>query len=124
MWAGFAVVVIGAGLAALPRDVLEAARVDGANEWQTFRYVTLPLLAPVLGVVFVTMVINVLKVFDIVLVTAPGASQDEANVIALEMFKTTFSGREYGVGSAVAVLLLLLVIPVMVLNIRRFRRED
>jgi alpha-glucoside transport system permease protein len=124
MWAGFAVVVIGAGLAALPRDVLEAARVDGANEWQTFRYVTLPLLAPVLGVVFVTMVINVLKIFDIVLVTAPGASQDEANVIALEMFKTTFSGRQYGVGSAVAVLLLLLVIPVMVLNIRRFRRED
>ncbi len=124
MWAGFAVVVIGAGLAALPRDVLEAARVDGANEWQTFRYVTLPLLAPVLGVVFVTMVINVLKIFDIVLVTAPGSSQDEANVIALEMFKTTFAGRQYGVGSAVAVLLLVLVIPVMILNIRRFRRED
>ncbi len=124
MWAGFAVVVIGAGLAALPRDVLEAARVDGANEWQTFRYVTLPLLAPVLGVVFVTMVINVLKIFDIVLVTAPGASQDEANVIALEMFKTTFSSRQYGLGSAVAVLLFILVIPVMVLNIRRFRRES
>ena len=124
MWAGFAVVVIGAGLAALPRDVLEAARVDGANEWQTFRHVTLPLLAPVLGVVFVTMVINVLKIFDIVLVTAPGSSQDEANVIALEMYKTTFAGRQYGVGSAVAVLLLVLVIPVMVLNIRRFRRED
>ena len=123
MWAGFAVVVIGAGLAALPRDVLEAARVDGANEWQTFRYVTLPLLAPVLSVVFVTMVINVLKIFDIVLVTAPGASQDEGNVIALEMFKTTFSSRQYGVGSAVAVLLFILVIPVMILNIRRFRRE-
>lgn len=124
MWAGFAVVVIGAGLAALPRDVLEAARVDGANEWQTFRYVTLPLLAPVLGVVFVTMVINVLKIFDIVLVTAPGSSQDEANVIALEMYKTTFAARQYGVGSAVAVLLLVLVIPVMILNIRRFRRQD
>jgi alpha-glucoside transport system permease protein len=124
MWAGFAVVVIGAGLAALPRDVLEAARVDGANEWQTFRYVTLPLLAPVLGVVFVTMVINVLKIFDIVLVTAPGGSQDEANVIALEMFKTTFSSRQYGLGSAVAVLLFILVIPVMILNIRRFRRES
>ncbi|HYI45172.1 MAG TPA: sugar ABC transporter permease [Actinomycetota bacterium] len=124
MWAGFAVVVIGAGLAALPRDVLEAARVDGANEWQTFRYVTMPLLAPVLGVVFVTMVINVLKIFDIVYVTAPGSSQDEANVIALEMFKTTFSSRDYGVGSAVAVLLFVLVIPVMYLNIRRFRREE
>jgi alpha-glucoside transport system permease protein len=70
------------------------------------------------------MVINVLKIFDIVLVTAPGSSQDEANVIALEMYKTTFSGRQYGVGSAVAVLLFVLVIPVMILNIRRFRRES
>jgi alpha-glucoside transport system permease protein len=124
MWTGFSVVVIGAGLAALPRDVLEAARVDGATEWQTFRYVTLPLLAPVLGVVFVTLVINVLKIFDIVLVTAPGASQDEANVIALEMWKTSFSTRNFGLGSAVAVILFLLVIPVMALNIRRFRRDE
>lgn len=124
MWAGFAVVVISAGLSALPRDVLEAARVDGANEWQTFRHVTLPLLAPVLGVVFVTMVINVLKIFDIVLVLPPGASQDESNVIALELYRTAFTGRKYGVGSAIAVLLFLLVIPVMILNIRRFRRGD
>lgn len=123
MWAGFAVVVISAGLAALPRDVLEAARVDGANEWQTFRHVTLPLLAPVLGVVFVTMVINVLKVFDIVLVMAPGASQDEANVLALELYRTAFTGRQYGPGSAVAVFLFLLVIPVMIFNLRRFRRD-
>jgi len=124
MWAGFAVVVIGAGLAALPRDVLEAARVDGASEWQTFRHVTLPLLAPVLGVVFVTMVINVLKIFDIVLVTAPGDVQDDANVIALEMYRTAFTGRQFGLGSAIAVLLFILVIPVMFLNIRRFRRTD
>ena len=123
MWAGFAVVVIGAGLSALPRDVLEAARVDGANEWQTFRYVTLPLLAPVLGVVFVTMVINVLKIFDIIFM-APGASQDEANVIALEMWRTAFTGRQYGLGSAIAVLIFLLVIPVMWFNIKRFRRES
>ena len=68
IWAGFAMVVIGAGLAAMPRDVLEAARTDGATEWQTFRRVTVPLLAPVLSVVFITMIINVLKVFDIVLV--------------------------------------------------------
>lgn len=123
MWGGFALVVIGAGLSALPRDVLEAARVDGANEWQTFRYVTLPLLAPVLGVVFVTMVINVLKIFDIIFM-APGASQDEANVIALEMYRTAFTGRQYGVGSVIAVLIFVLVIPIMVLNIRRFRREE
>jgi alpha-glucoside transport system permease protein len=123
MWAGFAVVIIAAGLAALPRDVLEAARVDGANEWQTFRHVTLPLLAPVLGVVFVTLVINVLKIFDIVFVTAPGDSQDEANVIALEMYKNAFQGNNLGLGAAVAVVLFILVVPIMVLNLRRFRRE-
>ena len=124
MWTGFAVVVIAAGLAAVPRDVLEAARVDGANEWQTFRHVTLPLLSPVLGVVFVTLVINVLKIFDIILVTAPGASQDEANVIALEMWKSSFTSGNYGLGSAIAVVLFLMVVPVMALNIRRFRRGE
>ncbi|HVL64004.1 MAG TPA: sugar ABC transporter permease [Actinomycetota bacterium] len=123
MWAGFAVVVIGAGLAALPRDVLEAARVDGANEWQTFRHVTLPLLAPVLGVVFVTLLINVLKIFDIVYVMALGAVQNEANVIALEMYRTAFGATDFGAGSAIAVLLFILVVPVMVLNIKRFRRD-
>ena len=123
MWAGFAVVIIAAGLAALPRDVLEAARVDGANEWQTFRHVTLPLLAPVLGVVFVTLVINVLKIFDIVFVTAPGDTQDEANVIALEMYKNAFQGDNIGLGAAIAVVLFILVVPIMVLNLRRFRRE-
>lgn len=123
MWAGFAVVVIGAGLAALPRDVLEAARVDGATEWQTFRHVTLPLLGPVLGVVFVTLVINVLKLFDIVFVMAPGNVQDDASVIALDMYKTSFTGFRFGVGAAIAVLLFLLVIPVMWLNIKRFRSQ-
>lgn len=122
MWAGFAVVVVAAGLAAMPRDVLEAARIDGATEWQTFRRVTVPLLSPVLGVVFVTMVINVLKIFDIVLITAPGSSQAAANVIALEMYKTAFTAREFGLGSAEAVILFLLVIPFMVLNVRRLRR--
>ncbi|MGO9581817.1 MAG: ABC transporter permease subunit, partial [Acidimicrobiales bacterium] len=66
IWAGFTLVVVAAGLAALDREALEAAHVDGATEWQTFRRVTIPMLAPVLTVVFVTMVINVLKIFDIV----------------------------------------------------------
>jgi alpha-glucoside transport system permease protein len=124
IWAGFAMVVIGAGLAAMPRDVLEAARTDGATEWQTFRRVTVPLLAPVLSVVFVTMVINVLKVFDIVLALAPESTQQNANVIALAMWRTAFSGvNDFGTGSAIAVFLFLLVIPVLFLNIRRFKRE-
>jgi alpha-glucoside transport system permease protein len=123
IWAGFAMVVIGAGLAALPRDVLEAARTDGATEWQTFRRVTVPLLAPVLSVVFITMIINVLKVFDIVLALAPESTQSNANVIALAMWRTAFPQNELGVGSAIAVFLFLLVIPVLALNVRRFKRE-
>lgn len=124
MWAGFAMIVISAGLAAISREVLEAARVDGASEWQTFRHVTAPLLAPVLVVVLVTMVIYVLKIFDIVLVIAPSNVQDDANVIALEMWQTAFGARNLGLGSAVAVLLFALVVPMMALNVRRFRSEQ
>ena len=124
IWAGFAMVVIAAGLSAMPRDVLEAARTDGATEWQTFRRVTVPLLAPVLSVVFITMIINVLKVFDIVLALAPESTQANANVIALAMWRTAFGGvNDFGTGSAIAVFLFVLVIPVLALNIRRFKRE-
>jgi alpha-glucoside transport system permease protein len=124
IWAGFAMVVIGAGLAAMPRDVLEAARTDGASEWQVFRRVTVPLLAPVLSVVFITMVINVLKVFDLVITLAPGSSQNAASVIALAMWRTSFGGiNDFGVGSAIAVFLFVLVVPVLALNIKRFRTE-
>ncbi|WP_405872608.1 sugar ABC transporter permease [Streptomyces zaomyceticus] len=124
MWAGFAMVLIGAGLAAVPRELLEAARVDGANEWQVFRRITVPLLAPVLAVVLVTLMINVLKIFDLVFVIAPGSAQDDANVLALQLYRSSFgTDADLGVGSAIAVLLLLLVVPVMVLNIRRLRRE-
>jgi len=124
IWAGFAMVVIGAGLAAMPREVLEAARTDGATEWQVFRRVTVPLLAPVLSVVFITMIINVLKVFDIVISLAPDSVQSNANVIALAMWRTAFGGsNDFGTGSAIAVFLFLLVIPVLALNIRRFKRE-
>ncbi|MEU5691898.1 ABC transporter permease subunit [Actinosynnema sp. NPDC020468] len=121
---GFAVTFIAAGLSAIPRDALEAARVDGATEWQVFRRVTVPLLSPVLLVVFVTLVINVLKIFELVFVIAPGSVQEEANVLALQMWQVSFgAGGDQGVGSALAVVLFLLVAPAMVFNVRRFRRE-
>ncbi|MYR60656.1 ABC transporter permease subunit [Streptomyces sp. SID625] len=123
MWAGFAMVLIAAGLAGVPRELLEAARVDGANEWQVFRRITVPLLAPVLAVVAVTLMINVLKIFDLVFIIAPGSSQDDANVLALELYRKGFSEGRPGVASAISVFLLLLVIPVMVFNMRRLRRE-
>ena len=87
IWAGFAMVVIAAGLAAIPRDTLEAARTDGATEWQVFRRITVPLLAPVLSVVFITMLINVLKCSTSDRPVAPGSVQDDANVIALDMWQ-------------------------------------
>lgn len=124
MWAGFAMVLIAAGLASVPRELLEAARVDGANEWQVFRRITVPLLAPVLVVVLITLTINVLKIFDLVYIIAPGSAQDDANVLALQLYQSSFGpAADLGVGSAIAVLLLLLVIPVMVINIRRIRKE-
>ncbi|WP_191297535.1 ABC transporter permease subunit [Lentzea cavernae] len=121
---GFAITFIAAGLSAIPRDALEAARVDGATEWQVFKRVTVPLLSPVLLVVFVTLVINVLKIFELVFVIAPGSVQSEANVLALQMWQVSFgTGGDQGAGSALAVILFLLVAPAMLFNIRRFRRE-
>ena len=87
--------------------------------------VTVPLLWPVLTVVLVTMLINVLKVFDIVISIAPGSVQDDASVLALGMWRTAFGGaNDFGVGSAIAVFIFLLVIPILLLNIRNFRREQ
>ncbi|MGW1159044.1 carbohydrate ABC transporter permease [Streptomyces sp. NPDC002513] len=123
MWAGFAMVLIAAGLAGVPRELLEAARVDGAGEWQVFRRVTVPLLAPVLAVVTVTLMINVLKIFDLVFIIPPGSSQDDADVLALELYRKGFSEDQPGIASAIAVFLLLLVIPMMLFNVRRLRRE-
>jgi alpha-glucoside transport system permease protein len=124
MWAGFAMVLIAAGLASVPRELLEAARVDGANEWKVFSRITVPLLAPVLVVVLVTLMINVLKVFDLVYIISPGATQHDANVLALQLYLDIYNaGGNKGAGSAIGVLLLLLVVPVMWFNIRRMRRE-
>ena len=93
--------------------------------WQVFRRVTAPLLAPVLTVVFVTLVINVLKIFDIVYVLEQqaGNSAPHAEVLATQLY-SQFGLLHYGVASAIGVLLVLIVIPFMALNIRRFRREN
>jgi alpha-glucoside transport system permease protein len=122
--AGFAMVIIAAGLASIPRDVLEAARTDGASELQVFRRVTVPLLAPVLTVVFVTQIIGVLKVFDLIVSVAPGSSQDDATVLAFEMWRRSFSGQNlFGLGAAISTFLLLLFVPFLVSQVRRFKTE-
>ena len=122
--AGFAMVIIAAGLASIPRDTLEAARTDGASEWQVFRRITIPLLAPVLTVVLVTQIIGVLKLFDLILSIAPGSTQDDAATLAFVQWQVAFSGQNrFGLGSAIATFLLILFIPFLIVNIRRFRAD-
>ena len=125
IYAGFAMVLLAAGMSAIPRDALEAARIDGATEWQVFRRITAPLLAPVLTVVFVTLVINVLKIFDIVFVISQeaGGNGKYADVLATQLY-TAYGEQHYGIASAIGVILVLIVIPFMAVNIRRFRREQ
>jgi alpha-glucoside transport system permease protein len=122
MWTGFALVVISAGLKGIPTEVIEAARVDGASERQIFWYVLLPMLRSVIAVVAVTLVINSLKVFDLVYVMTFG--NYDTDVLANRMFKEMFTFGNFGRASAVAVVLLLAIIPIMLFNIRRFRREQ
>ena len=124
VWAGFAMVVISAGLASIPREAVESARVDGATEWQVLRLVTIPLVRPVTVVVAVTLVINVLKIFDLVMVLAPESAQPEANVLGLELYHASFTQLNTGLGSALAVLLFTLVLPGMAWRARVLRRAE
>jgi alpha-glucoside transport system permease protein len=122
MWTGYAMVILSAGLKSIPEELLEAARVDGANEWQIFGRVTMPLLQSTVAVVTTTLIINVLKVFDIIYIMTNGSLGTE--VIANRMYKEMFNFRHFGRASAIAVILLLAVIPVMVINIKRFREQE
>ncbi len=122
MWTGFAMIIISAALKGIPDPLLEAARIDGANEIQIFFRIIIPQLMPTLTVVATTLVINVLKIFDIVYVMTNGALGTE--VIANRMYKEMFNFRNFGRASAIAVILLLAIIPVMVINIKRFGQRS
>jgi alpha-glucoside transport system permease protein len=122
MWTGFAMVILSAALKGIDPELLEAARVDGANEWQVFRRVTFPLLGPTLAVVSTTMVITSLKTFDIVYTLTSG--NFNTDVIANLMIKEMFTFGDFGRASAVAVVLLLAIIPIMAFNIRQFRAQE
>jgi alpha-glucoside transport system permease protein len=122
IWTGFAMVILSAGLKGISSEVLEAARVDGANEFQIFRRIILPLVSPTIAVVATTLVIQSLKIFDVVWVMTSG--NFNTDVIATMMYKQMFNYQNFGVSSALAVILLLAIIPVMLISIRRFRSQE
>ncbi len=121
MVVGFCTVILSAGLRNISEEVLEAAKIDGATDWQTFRSITLPLLMPTVLVVATTMVINALKIFDIVYVMTNG--NYNTDVIANQMYKQLFVTQHSGQASAIAIILLIAIAPVMVVNIRRYREQ-
>ncbi len=122
MLTGFAMVILSAGLKGISTELLEAARVDGASEWQVFRKIIFPLLLPTVAVVATTVVIFALKTFDVVYTMTGGNFETE--VIANRMYSELFRFSEPGRASATAVILFIAIIPLMIINVRRFREQE
>jgi alpha-glucoside transport system permease protein len=120
--AGFAMTILSASIKAIPDDVVEAATLDGASSFKMFRYVTIPSIRPSLVVVLTTISIASLKIFDIVQVSTGG--RFETSVIANEFYSQSFRADNQGLGSALAVVLFILVIPIVVYNIRQLRASE
>jgi alpha-glucoside transport system permease protein len=120
--AGFAMVLFSAALKGVPEEILEAARVDGATEVQTFFRIMIPYIMGTIITVWTTVVIFTLKIFDIVWVMTGG--QFGTHVIATQFYRQSFTARNSGFGSAIAVVLLITVIPVMIYNLRQFREQE
>jgi alpha-glucoside transport system permease protein len=122
MQTGFAMVVLSAAIKAIPDEIIEAARIDGASELQVFRRIIVPTILPTIAVVTTYMVINAMKVFDIIFVMTGGNFGTE--VIAERMIRWFFISGHDGRGAAIAVVLFVAIIPVMIWNIRRFREQE
>jgi len=122
MWTGFCMTMLSASLKGVPVEMLEAARVDGANEWRVFWGIIVPTIMPTIAVVITTMVINVLKIFDIVYVMTGGNYGTE--VIANRMYSEMYKSQQAGRATAIAVILIAVIIPAMFYNIRRFREQE
>lgn len=118
---GFCMVIISASLKAISSEVLEAARIDGANEFQIVRLVVTPLLWPTITVVGTTMLINALKTFDIVYVMTSGAYNTD--VIATQMF-SQLTHSHFGRAAAIGVVLFIAIVPLLIVNVRRFQQQE
>ena len=120
--AGFAMTILSASIKAIPDDVIEAARLDGVNPVEMFRYVTLPAIRPSVVVVLSTIAIGTLKVFDVVRTMTGG--QFDTSVVANEFYSQSFRSDNQGLGAALAVLLFVLVIPIVVYNVHQLRASE
>ncbi len=119
---GFAMVILSAAIKAVPTELIEAAKIDGATDNQVFWRVTLPQIGTTIGVVVTTLIVGVMKVFDIVKVVTNG--QFDTQVLANDMFQKSFNDLNTGRGAALAMLIFVSVLPVMYINIRRMQREN
>jgi alpha-glucoside transport system permease protein len=120
LWAGFCMTILSAAIKGVNAEILEASRVDGANEWQVFWEILFPSIQTTIVVVTTTMAIIILKIFDVVFVMTDGNFGTE--VIANRMF--TLIVTNAGQSTAIAVILIVLTIPIMIFNINRFRKEE
>jgi alpha-glucoside transport system permease protein len=120
--AGFAMVLFSAALKGIPGEILEAARVDGATEVQVFFKIMIPYIMGTIITVWTTIVIFTLKIFDVVWVMTGG--QFGTHVIATQFYRQSFTARNSGYGSAIAIVLLVTVIPVLIYNLRQFRQQE
>ena len=118
----FAIFLLHNYISTLPKDLFEAARIDGANEWQTFRNITVPIISSTIVVVWTTVAITTWKVFDIVFVMTGG--RNGTQVIAQQMVQEFFTFFRDGIGAALAVILFIAVIPILVVNVRRFQAQE
>jgi alpha-glucoside transport system permease protein len=119
---GYAMVLFSAALKGIPEELMEAGRVDGASEVQIFFRIMIPYISGTIITVWTTVVIFTLKIFDVVYVMTGG--QFGTHVIATQFYRQSFTARNSGIGSAIAIVLLLTVIPVMVYNLRQFREQE
>jgi alpha-glucoside transport system permease protein len=119
---GFSMVLFSAALKAIPEEILEASRVDGASEMQIFFRIMIPSIMSTIITVWTTIVIFTLKIFDVVWVMTGG--QFGTHVIATQFYRQSFTARNSGFGSAIAIILLLTVIPVLIYNLRQFREGE
>ena len=119
---GYSMVIISAAIKAVPEETLEAARLDAANAWQVFRHVILPQVWGSIMAVFVTVLILVMKIFDVVLAMTGG--NFDTSVLALEWFRVFFESREIGPASAIVVVLFVLIVPLMYVQIRTVKQQE